>query len=197
MLVEAGCGVANAAIPLLKNENLSIFAFDFAPTAVRLVRETPEYNTSRLHAFVWDFCAVSLLDGVDATERGSLTVGGADLVSLIFVLSAVPPSLHVCGARHLLQLLKPGGRLLFRDYATGDLAETRFAPRNKIKDKYYVRQDSTLSYFFDEETLRCTMVEAGFQEVYVRRIHRVVRNRKEKLEMHRVFLQGEFIKANT
>ncbi|CDF41150.1 unnamed protein product [Chondrus crispus] len=196
VLAEAGCGVANCAFPLLeKNEALHVYAFDFAPAAVRLVCEADEFRryAGRCRAFVWDFCKTSVED-VPAEERGELAGGVADYVTLIFVLSAVPPDSQLAGLRHLFALLKPGGKLLFRDYATGDMAQARFANRNRIADNYFVRQDSTLSYFFEDDHLHALLTEAGFEKEEMRRVDRVITNRKEQLEMRRVFLQAIYVK---
>lgn len=196
VLVEAGCGVANCAFPLLEvNPSLFIYAFDFAPSAVALVRQAQEYKQERCHAFVWDFCK-GPITSIASEERAALQPGVADFCTLIFVLSAVSPDKQVQGVKHLHALLKPKGRLLFRDYATGDMAQQRFAANRKIEDNYFVRQDSTLSYFFDEDRLNYVMTSAGFELVSVRRIRRVIKNRKEKIEMHRVFLQAEYQKGD-
>lgn len=195
VLVEAGCGVGNSVWPLLTlNDSIRIQAFDFAPKAIELIHLRKEYLEGRINAFVWDFCRTSL-DSVEPEQRDGLSNGGADFVTLIFVLSAVPPQLQQAGVSHLCRLLKPGGRLLFRDYATGDLAQTRFKSRNRIESNYFVRQDSTLSYFFDENRLTHLMSQAGLVPLYVRRVHRVIENRKETVKMERVFLQGEFQKC--
>lgn len=194
VLVEAGCGVANCAFPLLaSNPALFIYAFDFAASAVQLVREADEYRDGRCCAFEWDFCTASIAD-VLLTERKGLEPSTADFCTLIFVLSAVPPDRQLSGLKNLFSLLRPGGRILFRDYAIGDMAQSRFASRSRIEDNYFVRQDSTLSYFFDEERVHHLMTSAGFEKGYMRRINRVIKNRKENLEMHRVFLQAEYIR---
>lgn len=194
VVVEAGCGVANCAFPLLAvNPALFVYAFDFAASAVQLVREADEYREGRCCAFEWDFCKAPITDVPDVKRTG-LEPEVADFCMLIFVLSAVPPEKQVAGLKNLFSLLRPGGRLLFRDYATGDMAQARFATRSKIDNNYFVRQDSTLSYFFDEDRLHHVMTAAGFMRSSVRRINRVITNRKENLEMHRVFLQAEYIK---
>ncbi|PXF41976.1 Methyltransferase-like protein 6 [Gracilariopsis chorda] len=197
VVVEAGCGVANCAFPLLDtNPNIFVHAFDFAPTAIELIKSNGRYDEDRMNAFVWDFCTQPLSE-VDRETRGSLESGEVDFCLLVFVLSAVPPAKHASGLRNLYNLLKPGGKVLFRDYATGDLAQNRFSCKNRIDENYYVRQDRTLSFFFSEEELRSCMAEIGFEEIYVRRVQRIIENRKEKLKMNRVFLQAEFGKPRT
>lgn len=52
-----GCGAGNTVFPLLElNPGASIYACDFAPSAVGLVRAHPAYATTagRVHAFVAD-----------------------------------------------------------------------------------------------------------------------------------------------
>lgn len=194
IVIEAGCGVANCAFPLLEaNPSLFIYAFDFAPSAIQLVKEREGYENGRCRAFVWDFCTKDIMS-VSEEERNGLNPGLAHYCMLIFVLSAVPPDKQLQGLKHLVALLKPGGKLLFRDYATGDMAQKRFANRSKITENYFVRQDSTLSFFFDEEGLHTLLTQAGLRKETLRRVNRVVTNRKENLEMQRVFIQAIYVK---
>lgn len=47
-----------------------------------------------------------------------------------------------------LQVLKPGGMVLFRDYGLNDHAMLRFSKGHKLADSFYVRQDGTRAFFF-------------------------------------------------
>ena len=52
-----GCGAGNSVWPLLDlNPGAVVYACDFAPSAVALVRQHPRYASSggRVHAFVAD-----------------------------------------------------------------------------------------------------------------------------------------------
>jgi methyltransferase-like protein 6 len=65
----------------------------------------------------------------------------------------------------MLQVLRPGGKLLFRDYGVYDSAMIRFDPGHKLGDRFYVRQDGTRAYYFDKRVsvpISRTMGEAGF-----------------------------------
>lgn len=195
-VLECGCGAANAAFPLLAaHPRVRVFAFDFAPAAVLLVRAAEKFDKERMTAFVWDFAKEDLDVAVpDRDERGGLTEGGVDAALCLFVLSAVAPSAHADALRRVAGLLRPGGKVLFRDYCVEDLAAARFKASRRIDEHYYVRQDSTLSYFFDEEVLDAAMAKAGLVCVEARRVRRVVVNRKESKEMHRVWLQAVYEK---
>ena len=188
VLIESGGGAGKCAFPLVAaNPALSVYMFDFAPQAVELVRSSEAYDESRCRAFVWDFAS--------GDSPPQPTPPPANFALLVFVLSAVPPEKQQTAVSALAKLLKPGGKILFRDYATGDMAQNRFAKSSTITPNYFVRQDSTLSFFFDEKRIEQLMDGAGLVKVYVRRVHRTITNRKEKIEMQRVFLQAEYLKT--
>ena len=81
---------------------------------------------------------------------------------------------HAAVVRRLAETLRPGGKLLFRDYGRCvlmsitptliltvcgvvvrfDEAQLRFRKGAKLSDHFYVRQDGTCSFFFQEQELR-------------------------------------------
>ena len=139
----------------------------------------------RLHAFQCDISQDVPSDS--CSEK-------ADLLSLVFVLSALRPEAFEKAAANLAQSLKPGGALLFRDYAVNDMAMLRFAPGTKIQDRQYLRQDGTTSYFFSREEVEALMKGAGLEVKESCYVNRETVNKKEGLQVPRVFVQGVFVK---
>lgn len=152
--LEIGCGVGNLVYPVLEeNPDLKLYACDFSEKAVELVKSNDAYHKRhteerRLEAFVADITKNDAL--VQVTEP-------LDFITCIFVLSAIAPEHHKISLENLLARLKPGGCILFRDYAAGDLAQQRFRRATevpKLQDFLYVRCDGTMSYFFSEGYFR-------------------------------------------
>lgn len=81
---QVGCGVGNTAYPLLKlNPTSTVFACDFAPEAVQLVKANPEYASNRIHAFVADITCSNLAAHVHQQ---------VEFCTMVFVLSAIAPA---------------------------------------------------------------------------------------------------------
>ncbi|CAM9420076.1 unnamed protein product [Scytosiphon promiscuus] len=147
-LLELGCGVGNAVFPLLEeNRGLYVIALDLSPRGIEVLKQHPMYSCGRCEAAVLDATSDDLPSSV-------LEDGGVDLVLLQFSLSAVAPKDMAAVARLVEKALKPGGKLLIRDYGRHDEAQLRFAKGRRLGDNVYVRQDGTTSYFFTLEDLR-------------------------------------------
>ncbi|KAJ1741925.1 hypothetical protein LPJ68_002412 [Coemansia sp. RSA 1086] len=186
VLLEIGCGVGNFIWPVLKsNPDLKIFACDFSPRAVGYVQANENYSEDRCCAFVCDITKDRLADTIPPRS--------VDIVSAIFVFSALPPEKQAAAVANIVEILKPGGRILFRDYGMYDLAQLRFKPGHKLEDNLYVRQDGTLSYYFSTQRLRELFVEYGglleLENDYT--IKRLV-NAKKNIDSERIFAQAKF-----
>ncbi|XP_068586011.1 tRNA N(3)-methylcytidine methyltransferase METTL6 [Cebidichthys violaceus] len=187
VLLEAGCGVGNCLFPLLEDDrDIFVYACDFSPRAVEFVKLNPLYRPERCRAFQCDLTEDDL--------RGNVPEGGVDVVTLIFVLSAVHPDKMKLALQNISRVLKPGGMVLFRDYGLYDHAMLRFKAGSKLGENFYVRQDGTRSYFFSKEFLAELCTGAGLRPVSNDYVLRETVNKKEGLCVPRVFLQSKFTK---
>ncbi|XP_029190571.2 tRNA N(3)-methylcytidine methyltransferase METTL2-like isoform X2 [Acropora muricata] len=188
-ILEVGCGVGNTVFPILeanKDPDLFIYCCDFSLNAIRLVKEHPDYNPERCHAFVCNITDKAL---VFPFPDESL-----DIVILIFVLSAIHPDRMQDVINRLSQLLKPGGLILFRDYGRYDMAQLRFKKGKCLAENFYVRGDGTRVYFFTPDELSRIFQTAGLLEEqnYVDR--RLQVNRGRQLKMYRIWVQCKYRK---
>ncbi|KAJ2807407.1 hypothetical protein H4S07_003595 [Coemansia furcata] len=186
VLLEIGCGVGNFVWPILKsNPDMFVYACDFSPRAVGFVKANEHYSEDRCRAFVCDITKDRLADTIPPHS--------VDIVSAIFVFSALPPEKQADAVSNVLEILKPGGRILFRDYGIYDLAQLRFKSGHKLETNLYVRQDGTLSYYFSTERLRELFVRhGGLVELDNEYVVRRLVNVKREIDSDRVFAQAKF-----
>jgi methyltransferase-like protein 6 len=179
--------VGNLIFPLVAdNHNYFIYACDFSERAIELVKENPLYDEAKMKAFTCDITSDTILEEIPSESL--------DIITMIFVLSAIHPEKFQQVANTLFKLLKPGGVLLFRDYGQYDMAQLRFKPGNKIADNFYVRQDGTRSYFFTLDETKAMFGAAGFEILQNNFIERRTINKKENINVQRWFLQGKYRK---
>ncbi|PPR02275.1 hypothetical protein CVT26_011694 [Gymnopilus dilepis] len=147
-IAEIGCGAGNSVFPLLsanQNPQLCIQAYDYSSHAVKLVQHNPLYLSpavGTVQAAVWDV----------TSENGlppGVTPGTVDIVILVFVLSALHPDEWGRAINNIHQMLKPGGRVLLRDYGRYDLTQLRFKGGRLLDENFYIRGDKTRVYFFE------------------------------------------------
>ena len=191
-LLEVGCGVGNAVVPLLDiNPNLYVNAIDFARSAIEILRQhkaVAKYP-GRLIANVCNVIA-------DPLPLPSDVFGQLDMVLCMFVISAISPEHQLGAFRKLATELKPGGKLLFRDYGRYDEAQLRFKKGSKVQENLYVRNDGTLAFYFELNELTALCKQAGLKPVEDRcgYIRIAQANRQQGVSRHRVFVQAVFEK---
>ncbi|WVR04795.1 hypothetical protein IAU60_001807 [Kwoniella sp. DSM 27419] len=234
IVLEVGCGAGNTVFPLLmRNENpdLVIHATDYSKTAVDVVKANKMYPRAEhgkgiLHAAVWDITSspsspsdaseqlesLSLGEGSESAkpDRPTYTLpegiepGTVDVISVIFVLSALHPREWKQAIHNLYTALRPGGLLLIRDYGRHDLAQLRIR-KNRLLDpetpNLYIRGDGTRVYFFEKEELEGLLCsprmgagegedgENMFEIDQLGEDRRLLVNRKERKTMYRIWLQ--------
>lgn len=189
-LVELGCGVGNALWPLLERpEWTQVFGLDVSPVAIELLQKDTRYLQvkDRLHAQVFNL-----------SQEGQLfpLAGVADVTLLWFCLSAVAN--RTVAANYVIQALKPGGILLFRDYGRYDHAQLQLSQqRNRLLDgnAFYRKQDQTCCYYFALEDLR--ELFASLEVLELQYLARVYRNRATGVSRRRVWVEGRFRKPST
>uniref|UniRef100_A0A1B6MLP3 tRNA N(3)-methylcytidine methyltransferase n=2 Tax=Graphocephala atropunctata TaxID=36148 RepID=A0A1B6MLP3_9HEMI len=187
ILLEVGCGVGNFIYPLISEHlNMFIYACDLSSRAIELLKLNSLYSDNFVKAFQTDITTEHILEEI---QKESI-----DIITLIFVLSAIEPSNYAKIARTLYLLLRPGGFILFRDYGLYDMTQLRFKPGHKISDNFYMRQDGTRSYFFAVDFLGKLFQNAGFVIITNSYINRRTVNVKEGIDVPRIFVQAKFQK---
>jgi methyltransferase-like protein 6 len=186
--VEIGCGVGNALFPLLeRNPHIfQAFALDFSAKAIEFVQSNASFASNRCKAFVADIAKDSVPD--------ELAENPVDLGIMLFVLSAIHPDHMPQAWKFAANCIKSGGLLFFRDYGIFDMAQMRLKSSSRLGKSQYVRCDGTLTYFFEKEQLEEMAKSAGFEILQSAYHRRTVKNRKEGLEMRRVWVQMICIK---
>lgn len=139
VVLEVGCGVGNSIFPLIaKYPDIFVHGCDFSPRAIDLVKAHTDFKDDRVNAFVCDLT-------VDDLAKKILP-SSVDIVTMIFVLSAIAPEKMPSVLKNLKSVLKPNGCVLIRDYGIGDLAQERLVCKNQqISENFYVRGDGTVS----------------------------------------------------
>ena len=200
-LVEVGCGVGNAMLPLLEEKyeqngqkRWKVYGLDLSAVAIDLVQKDPRFKAAaeenRAFAASVD---ISQNDGVLPESF----VAVATVTSLLFCLSAIDPKRHLIAVQNAISTLQSGGVLVFRDYGRYDEAQLKLGmQRNKLlKDNFYRKADGTKCYYFTLAELEQLFVqEAGLEVLELRYLKRMYKNRSTGTIRRRVWVQARFRK---
>ena len=199
-LVEIGCGVGNAILPMLEVGESEgnwdvIHGLDISSEAIQILRKDPrliafnETGSKRRKAY-GHVCDIS-------RELPPLCFGISNVTTLIFCLSAIDPSRQKEAAKHVVDSLKPGGVLVFRDYGRYDEAQMKLGTSRskRIKDNFYRKHDGTKCYYFSLEDLEGLFCDDHRMEVLeLKYLRRVYGNKAQNQVRRRVWVQGRFRK---
>lgn len=157
-----------------------------------------------MNVFVYDLLGdASSLQSHLATEATAAWPPVSTL-SLIFVLSAIPPHKHADVLRALVESIPAGASIVFRDYARLDLAQLRFHTRKDASwaepsmlsetHDWYRRGDDTMAYFFTKAEVDALVDEVGELEGDVEEVVKTNTNRRTGAVMVRRFVQARLRK---
>jgi SAM-dependent methyltransferase len=181
LVLEVGCGYGCSIYPLLEAfPCLNFIATDYSVVALEILRGNRNYNPQRISVHQWD---VTLPP--DPVVVGTNHI---DAVLMIFALSAVHPSNHLCVMLNLSSSLPEGSFVLFRDYGVHDMTMYRHSIRHS--ENLFERSDGTLSYYFDLPSFVSLAQAAAFSVIEIKYATIINRNRKTGVEMRRVFVHA-------
>ena len=202
-LVEIGCGVGNALLPLLEDEKddsnniqWTVHGLDLSKVAIEWLKQDERFlratQKNLAHAYVCDISAPGFPQECQNV---------ADVTTLLFCLSAIAPGEPMIQAvQNVASTLKPNnGVLVFRDYGRYDEAQMKLGTsRNKQldDDNFYRKHDGTKCFYFSLDDVRKLFEEkAGLNVLELKYLRRIYRNRGTNEVRRRVWVQGRFQKA--
>ena len=102
VMLEVGCGVGNLVFPLIEenSNNYFIYACDFSPRAVEFVKKNELYDEAKIKAFQCDITSDSIFE--------EIPLESVDVITMVFVLSAIHPENFQKVAENMFKLLKNG-----------------------------------------------------------------------------------------
>ncbi|CAG0901831.1 unnamed protein product [Cyprideis torosa] len=187
-ILEVGCGAGNSIFPILESaRGLFVYGCDFSEVALKLVESHPDFNPDRCRVFQSDVSSDEL--NFPFPEKS------LDAILLVFVLSAIHPDKMQRTILNLTEYLKPGGKILFRDYGRYDMAQLRFKPGRCLGQNFYARGDGTRVYFFTHDEVDDLFVRAGLQKSSNHIDRRLQVNRGKQLTMYRVWIQAVYFRV--
>ena len=200
VLVEVGCGVGNALLPILEEDNdrqedemlWKVYGLDLSSVAIELLKQDKRFIQASQRGRAFAFAR----DIVQGAPQECLQVG--DVASLLFCLSAIDPELQLQAVRNVASIVKPGGTIVFRDYGRLDESQVKLGSQRQkmMKENFYVKHDATKCYFFTTNDLeRLFRDKAGLEVLELEYIRRIYRNRSTGATRKRVWVHGRFRKT--
>ncbi|KAA3484714.1 patatin-like protein 2 isoform X2 [Gossypium australe] len=154
-LIDGGTLVAMSEVAKEINREstypeLYVQACDISPHAIALVKSHAEFKEDWVNAFLCDVTVDNLLERINPFS--------IDVITLIFILSAVSPHKMPSILQNIKRVLKPDGYVLLRDYAIGD-----FAQATKLREQVAKQQQAVLRHLGHFSNEDVTVDEADLQ----------------------------------
>lgn len=163
-ILEIGCGVGNFVVPFIQERiaqggaatDFFVWSCDFSEKAIELLTERIASLgcTQYCSPFVCDVTAQDCFHGIIPNQ--------VDIVTCIFLLSALVPEKIDQALCNIRAVLKIGGHVIVRDYSIGDAAQQRFGDDRRLSPNLFVRQDGTFANYFGHEEFCQRLVGLGF-----------------------------------
>ncbi|EPR79445.1 Methyltransferase [Spraguea lophii 42_110] len=172
-ILEIGCGAGNS-LSLFDFEKNKIMGCDYSENSINICKQRYPQGTFFVHDITKD----------------DIPKNNFDAITLIFTLSAIDPLNHKKVINRIKKSLKTNGLLYFRDYGFLDLVQIR--SKKIIKNNFYQQPDGTYRYFFKLDEVKELMKD--FEIIKIEEQKKLLYNRKKKIEMHRIQVNGIFRK---
>ena len=181
VILEIGSGYGSTAFPLIKQVNniIKYIATDYSNVALDVMKNNPLYDESIIIREVWDI-------NESLNEKSIIINYNVKIILCIFTLSAIVPSSHLKCLKNIASIMNNNTYFLFRDYAKYD--STMFRHKIKYTDNFYMRQDGTYAYYFDEDYLTSLVAAAGLTIIELKYATISSINRKKQSTLKRVFI---------
>lgn len=165
-VLELGCGngKTTAALSL---QPIELHAIDASPTAVEMCRECVEKAGGRVNAAV--------MDGL----RIEWPADSFDAVVAFHYLAHMPSAEREKAGEEAARVLKPGGRLFFKEFGTGDF---RFGKGTETEHGTFRRRGGILTHYFTEEEVRAAFPALELESLEFEKRNMVLRGREFRRE---------------
>jgi ubiquinone/menaquinone biosynthesis C-methylase UbiE len=151
VVLEAGVGNGKTLKAILKQNPKEVFAFDFSPHALNLCRKGLNSQTN----LILDVADIRALPYDDSLF---------DAAVLYYILDNLLANERTKAVNEVRRVLRPGGRVLFADFAVGDFREETGNVLEMVEPHTPLKKNGILCHFFSEEEV--SSLFSGFTKIH-------------------------------
>lgn len=192
-IMDFGCGTGNDLFPILQdneNEQLRITGLDFSLKGLEILKKSNLYN--------W-FSDIVQLEHCDITldATSNFEASSVDIAILNYTLSAIKPQDWSNVLSNIHHVLKPQGKLLFKDYAKYDFAQLyldsiQTSDEENSNITTHVKEDGTITHYFEEKEVESLFTQNNFFLIKICTTQRQLHNEQLDNCLHSSTLQAVF-----